>query len=193
MNKGRLEAFTDALLAIAATVMVLELHIPEISSLKGLTEQAVTVLAYLISFLTIYAVWYAHHGLFKDAEVISGRAYILNGIWIMLLLFLPLFTGWLISTRYSVFPSFLYAADHFLSILMFSLLERRMIKDNPGLMPQEMTIKGINVRKVSLIMSVVSMAGALIFPPISLYISGFMVLISIISIAMGDNRSVDGN
>ena len=192
MNKGRLEAFTDALLAIAATVMVLELHIPEISSLKGLTEQAVTVIAYLISFLTIYAVWYAHHGLFKDAEVISGGAYILNGIWIMLLLFLPLFTGWLISTRYSVFPSVLYAADHFLSILTFSLLERRLIKDNPGLAPQEMTVMGINVRKVSLIMSVVSMAGAFIFPPISLYISGIMVIISIIIIAMGDKRSVAG-
>ena len=169
--------------------MVLELHIPEISNLKGLTEQAVTIIAYLISFMTIYTVWYAHHELFIDATVISGRAYILNGIWIMLLLFLPLFTGWLISTRYSVFPSFLYAADHFLSILVFSLLEKRIVTDNPGLVPKEMTLFGFNIRIASFIMSAVSMAGSLLFPPISLYISGVMVLISIISIALGDKVS----
>ena len=73
MNKNRLEAFSDAIIAIAATIMVLELHIPKLNNLSGLWEEWPVFLAYFISFTLIYAVWYNHHNLFKKANYISKQ------------------------------------------------------------------------------------------------------------------------
>ena len=82
MNKGRLEAFTDAIVAIAATIMVLELKTPLTNDWNGIKEILPTRLAYIISFVMIYVVWFSHHNLFKKAEVITPRTYLLNGLWI---------------------------------------------------------------------------------------------------------------
>ena len=74
MNKNRLEAFTDAIIAIAATIMVLELHIPQYNTLASLVEEWPVFLAYFISFTLIYTVWYNHHNLFKKAKIyITGK------------------------------------------------------------------------------------------------------------------------
>ena len=61
MNKPRLELFTDAIMAIAATIMVLELRVPKITSLSDLTSLWSVFLAYLVSFVLIYVVWYSSH------------------------------------------------------------------------------------------------------------------------------------
>ena len=70
MNKSRVEAITDGIVAIAATIMVLELGIPSANDWSGLLEIRHTFLAYVISFKMIYIVWAMHHDLFKKATVI---------------------------------------------------------------------------------------------------------------------------
>ncbi|WP_282710428.1 TMEM175 family protein [Lancefieldella sp. Marseille-Q7238] len=72
MNKERLAAFTDAIVAIVATIMVLELAVPSTSGWQGLMENLPVFLVYIVSFSQIYLVWNNHHDLFEKAEVIEG-------------------------------------------------------------------------------------------------------------------------
>lgn len=94
ISKSRLEAITDGIIAIAATIMVLELHTPVTNDWAGLLEERTTLVAYLISFFMIYIVWRMHHDLFRAAEAISRRAFLYNGIWIFFLTLVPFTTGW---------------------------------------------------------------------------------------------------
>lgn len=80
INKERLAAFTDAIVVIAATIMVLELKVPATDSLQGLSEDLPIFMAYIISFSQIYLIWKNHHGLFEKASNITTRAFVLNGI-----------------------------------------------------------------------------------------------------------------
>lgn len=71
VNKERLAAFTDAVVAIAATIMVLELAVPSENNWHGMMEDLTVLSAYVVSFSQIYLVWKNHHDLFEKAKVIS--------------------------------------------------------------------------------------------------------------------------
>ena len=131
MNKGRLEAFTDAIVAIAATIMVLELHTPITNNWKGLMEEWPIFLAYIISFAMIYVVWYSHHNLFKKAETITPRTYLINGLWVFFLTLVPFTTGWVGASPDATLPEVVYAINLLLWSAAFHLLDRQILKDNP--------------------------------------------------------------
>ena len=82
MDKGRLLALTDGIIAIAATIMVLELEIPDKLSGEALLGQLPTIMAYIISFLQIWIVWHSHHDSFRSAENINDRVFLLNVLWV---------------------------------------------------------------------------------------------------------------
>jgi uncharacterized membrane protein len=95
MNKSRLEAFTDAVIAIIMTILVLELEIPESASFAALWGLRFQFLIYLVSFLTLAIYWNNHHHMFQASSHVSGKVMWLN---ILLLLFLSLFpftTAWM--------------------------------------------------------------------------------------------------
>lgn len=131
MNKERLVAFTDAIVAIAATIMVLELAVPITSDWPGLMEEIPTFLAYIISFFMIYITWLYHHNLFQVAEKITVPAYLLNGLWIFFLTLVPFLTAWIGSDPDAFLAEFLYTLDMVFWSISFVLLDRRVIKDNP--------------------------------------------------------------
>ena len=131
MNKGRLEAFTDAIVAIAATIMVLELKTPLTNDRQGILEVWPTFLAYVISFVMIYIVWYSHHNLFKKAENITRKTYLINGVWIFFLTMVPFTTGWVGNSPDAVLPEVIYAANLLLWSAAFHLLNHQILKDNP--------------------------------------------------------------
>lgn len=132
MNKSRLEAFTDAIVAIAATIMVLELKTPLTNDWQGILEVWPTFLAYVISFIMIYVVWYSHHNLFQKAENITRKTYLINGIWIFFLTMVPFTTGWVGSSPDAMLPEVIYAANLLLWSAAFHLLDYQIRKDNPG-------------------------------------------------------------
>ena len=132
MNKGRLEAFTDAIAAIAATIMVLELHTPASEGWQGLLESGHIFLAYVISFAMIYIVWYNYHNLFQKAKRITKRTYLLNGLWLFFLTLVPFTTGWVGVSPDAAASEFLYALNLLLWSAAFHLLDRRILLDNAG-------------------------------------------------------------
>lgn len=86
MNKGRVEAFTDAIVAIIMTIMVLEIKIPHGPNWAALLQERAYFLAYLISFFLIATAWYSHHYLFINSKVITKRAFWVNMLWLFLCL-----------------------------------------------------------------------------------------------------------
>lgn len=133
IDKGRLVAFTDAIIAIASTIMVLELVNPHVPTIEGLVQQWPIFLAYLNSFVMIYLVWYKHNNLFQKFETVSMRLFYLNGIWLFFLTLVPFATAWIGEFLFSPIPEFSYAVILFLWTLSFEMLDRQITKENLGL------------------------------------------------------------
>ena len=131
IEKGRLEAFTDAIIAIAATIMVLELAAPDEVSVAALLSQWSVLVAYIISFSMIYIVWLNHYRALKKVEAISVKVFFINGIWLFFLTLVPFATAWVGKHPDDTLPEALYVAVLFLWSLMYQILDNQLVKENP--------------------------------------------------------------
>lgn len=95
MNKQRLEAFTDAILAIIMTIMVLELHAPSGFTLVALKPLVIPLIAYVISFIGLSNLWVTHHSLFEQLHHVSYGVFVANMFLVLWVSFLPLATSWI--------------------------------------------------------------------------------------------------
>ena len=180
MNKGRVQAITDGIIAIAATIMVLELGVPRVNNWTGLVDLRHTFLAYIISFFTIYIVWSMHHDLFHHAKQISKKAFMVNGIWVFFLTLVPFSTEWVGNAPYDTMPEFAYPFNLLLWSAAFQWLEHQVHKDNP-----EMGDEGKMTLKVRILMYagfIVCMVMAFIKPVISMYLIGISTVVLFILI-----------
>ncbi len=94
LNKGRLEAFTDAVLAIILTIMILEFKVPESFQLSAMVDQLPYLISYAIGYLFIGTAWYNHHYMFTQTKHITQRIYWANNFWMFTTSFLPVATAW---------------------------------------------------------------------------------------------------
>lgn len=102
METARFETFADAVIAIAMTVLVLKLPQPESATIGAFWTLKTYYIAYFISFLTLFNIWYSNHNLFQIVENIDNTAVILNGILIFEITLIPYFTLWLTQDAYSI-------------------------------------------------------------------------------------------
>lgn len=94
MNKERLSAYSDAIMAIILTIMVLEIKTPQTYTPHALFEELPYFLAYSLSFLFIGVAWYNHHYMFAIVEHILKSTYWLNNLWLFCMSLLPVATDW---------------------------------------------------------------------------------------------------
>jgi len=108
MTKSRLEAFSDGVLAIIITIMVLELKVPHGADLAALKPLLPRFLSYVLSFLYVGIYWNNHHHLLQAAARVNGRVLWANlGLLFWLSLF-PFATGWMGENRFAAVPSAAY-------------------------------------------------------------------------------------
>lgn len=122
MNKNRLEAFTDGMIAIIVTLLVLEMKVPEEITVQALLAQWHTYFAYITSYIVLYGTWYNHHGLFEQLERVDVKTFWLNGMWILTLSFIPYVTEMVGDNPYSFLPEFLYLLMNLIRLLVFQFL-----------------------------------------------------------------------
>ncbi len=130
MNKNRLEAFSDGVLAILITIMVLELkipHSPEISALKPL---APVFLSYLISFIYIGIYWNNHHHLFQLVKHVSGQILWANAHLLFWLSLVPFVTAWSGENHFAEVPVALYGAVLLMAGFAYSLLSHSLVSSH---------------------------------------------------------------
>ena len=110
METNRLEAFSDGVLAIIITIMVLELKVPHGSDLTALKPLLPVFLSYVLSFVYLGIYWNNHHHLLKAATRINGAIMWSNLHLLFWLSLLPFVTGWMGENHFTSLPSAVYGA-----------------------------------------------------------------------------------
>ena len=127
MTKGRLEAFSDGVLAIIITIMVLELKVPHGSDLHALRPMVPVFLSYVLSFVYVGIYWNNHHHLFHVTRAVSGGVMWANLGLLFCLSLIPVVTAWAGDNPLAPWPSALYGVVLLLCGLAYVLLERAII------------------------------------------------------------------
>ncbi len=127
MSKSRLEAFSDGVLAIIITIMVLELHIPRGADLAALEPLAPVFLSYVLSFVFVGIYWNNHHHMLQAVRRISGGALWANLHLLFWLSLLPVVTGWMGANDFTALPTALYGVILLMSGVAYTILSRALI------------------------------------------------------------------
>ncbi len=133
MKKGRLEAFSDGVIAIIITIMVLELRIPHTDTLVGLKPLIPTFVSYILSFVYIGIYWNNHHHLLYTVEKINGYILWSNLNLLFWLSLVPFVTAWMGDNHFSKWPVVLYGCILVMNGVSYSLLCLLLIRQaGPG-------------------------------------------------------------
>ena len=128
MKTGRIEAFSDGVLAIIITIMVLELKAPEEVSLKALLPELPFFLSYVLSFIYVGIYWNNHHHLFQVTERVNGKILWANLYLLFWLSLIPFTTSWIGEHRLADAPVALYGINLIMASIAYNILQYVIIK-----------------------------------------------------------------
>jgi len=170
MGKGRLEAFSDGVIAIIITIMVLELVPPRDTTVNALVGLAPVFLAYVLSFVNVGIYWNNHHHLLQVVRVVDGRVLWANLFLLFWLSLFPFTTAWMGENGFASLPVAAYGVVLLMAGVAYYLLERLLIRIQPPGTQLEaavgMELKGIT----SVVAYLVAVAAAFVLPAASLAI-----------------------
>jgi uncharacterized membrane protein len=127
VSKGRVEAFSDGVLAIILTIMVLELQIPEEPTWAALQPLIPKFLSYLLSFIFIGIYWNNHHHLWQAVKRVNGSILWTNLHVLFWLSLIPFATGWMGENHFSTNPVALYGAVLWLAAVAYYIMVRALM------------------------------------------------------------------
>lgn len=127
MTKNRMEAFSDGVLAIIITIMVLGLSAPKDASLASLRPLIPTFLSYALSFLYLGIYWNNHHHMLQAAKHVTGGVLWANLHLLFWLSLIPFATGWMGATRFAEWPVVLYGVVLLLAAIAYFVLAKVLI------------------------------------------------------------------
>ncbi len=132
MNKGRVEAFSDGVLAIIITVMVLELKVPAGDNLDALRPLRSAFLAYVLSFAYVGIYWNNHHHLFQTVKHVTGGILWANLHLLFWLSLLPVVTGWAGAHPQASWPAAIYGLALLAAAVSYLILQRTVARHGGG-------------------------------------------------------------
>jgi uncharacterized membrane protein len=132
MGKTRLEAFSDGVLAIIITIMVLELKIPHSDTIAALKPLLPVFLAYLLSFVYIAIYWNNHHHLMHTVQHVSASILWANIHLLFWLSLIPFATGWMGENHFAATPTALYGCILLMAGFAYWLLQQAIIRSHHG-------------------------------------------------------------
>jgi len=127
VGKGRVEAFSDGVLAVIITIMVLELHAPHSPDLGALAESLPSFLGYILSFVYIGIYWNNHHHLFHATDRVNGAIMWANSHLLFWLSLVPFVTDWMSQNHFAVVPVAIYGVVLFMAGVAFYILAQTII------------------------------------------------------------------
>ena len=130
MTKGRLEAFSDGVIAIVITIMVLELRVPHGETLDTLAPLLPVFLSYVLSFTNVGIYWNNHHHLLHSAQHISGAVLWANLHLLFWLSLFPFVTAWMGENHIGPWPVAVYGVVSFMAGIAYYILTRALIRVN---------------------------------------------------------------
>jgi uncharacterized membrane protein len=127
MTKGRLEAFSDGVIAIIITIMVLEMKVPHGDRVEDLMPLVPTFLSYVLSFVYVGIYWNNHHHLLHTSSRVTGAMLWANLHLLFWLSLLPFATGWIGENYFATAPTVLYGAVLLMAGIAYFLLEQTIM------------------------------------------------------------------
>ena len=128
MGKGRLEAFSDGVIAIIITIMVLEMKVPHGDNLAVLMPLFPVFLSYVLSFVYIGIYWNNHHHMMHSVQHVSGAILWANLHLLFWLSLFPFVTGWTGENHFSAMPTALYGLVLFMAAIAYWILQNVIIR-----------------------------------------------------------------
>ena len=127
MQKNRLEAFSDGVLAIVITIMVLELKVPHAAQLGDLKPILPVFLSYVLSFIYVGIYWNNHHHMFHSTRRVTGGILWANLHLLFWLSLFPFTTGWMGENHFAPTPSAVYGFVLLMAAIAYYILQRAII------------------------------------------------------------------
>ncbi len=127
MSKGRMEAFSDGVLAIIITIMVLELKVPHEPKVKALIPLIPVLLSYVLSFVFLGIYWNNHHHLLQAVKHVDGRVLWANMHLLFWLSLTPFVTAWMGENAFAPWPVALYGVVLLFAAIAYFILTRTLI------------------------------------------------------------------
>ena len=128
MDRGRLEAFSDGVIAIIITIMVLEMKVPHGDSLEALRPLLPVFLSYLLSFVYVGIYWNNHHHLLHTCTTVNGGMLWANLHLLFWLSLFPFATGWMGENSFTAVPIALYGGVLLMAALAYVVLQQSIIR-----------------------------------------------------------------
>jgi uncharacterized membrane protein len=130
MEKGRLEAFSDAVIAIVMTIMVLELKVPHEATWSALRPLVPVFFSYAISFLMIGIYWNNHHHLLQATQYVNGRVLWANLHLLFWMSLIPFVTGWTGENNFAALPVAFYGVVLLFSGIAYFVLTKTLVANH---------------------------------------------------------------
>jgi uncharacterized membrane protein len=170
MTKSRVEAFSDGVIAILITIMVLEFHAPHVGTLAALLPLGPSALSYVLSFVFIGIYWNNHHHLLQAARHVNGAVLWANMHLLFWISLIPFGTAWMGSTHFAPWAVALYGGVLLMSGISYFVLARVLIalhgSDSPIAAALGSDFKG----QVSIVLYVAAIPLAFVRAPIAMAI-----------------------
>ena len=128
MNKTRLEAFSDGVIAIIITIMVLEMKVPHGDQWSDLLKLWPVFLSYVLSFANVGIYWNNHHHLLHAAKKVNGPILWANLHLLFWLSLIPFTTGWMGENHFAPLPVAVYAFDLLMCAVAYTILQKQIIR-----------------------------------------------------------------
>jgi uncharacterized membrane protein len=158
MQKGRLEAFSDGVLAIIITIMVLELKVPDGTRLEDLRPLIPDFASYALSFIFVGIYWNNHHHLMQAVKTVNGPTLWANLHLLFWLSLIPFATRWIGVDSFAAWPVALYGVDLLFSAIAYYILVRALLA-HPGENSTLATAMGSDFKgKISIVIYLVALS-----------------------------------
>lgn len=128
MGKGRLEAFSDGVIAIIITIMVLEMKVPHTDSIESMEHLLPVFISYILSFIYIGIYWNNHHHMLHTAKSVNGSILWANMHLLFWLSLVPFVTGWMGENHFSTLPVLFYGVVLFMNAIAYTILAATLVR-----------------------------------------------------------------
>ncbi len=168
MGKQRLEAFTDGVLAIILTIMVLELKVPSGSDSASLRAEVPILLTYALSFTNVGIFWLNHHHMLHATERINGAVLWANLLLLFWLSLVPFVIRWMDETHFAAWPTASYGIVLAMAAIAYTWLEHAIIRYNGPYSTLARAVGNDSKGKLSLLIYIVAIPTAFLHPWIAI-------------------------
>ncbi|MBK7979329.1 MAG: DUF1211 domain-containing protein [Ignavibacteriae bacterium] len=177
MGKGRLEAFSDGVIAIIITIMVLELKVPKDYDFNSIFSIIPHFLSYVLSFIYLGIYWNNHHHLLHVCKKVNGKILWANLHLLFWLSLVPFATAWMGENHFETIPSITYGVILFFSAIAYYILQIQIIKTHGENSDLKAVIGNDFKGKVSVVLYLTAILAGFIFKWISF---GIYILVALI-------------